>query len=124
MGECEALYRISPELHLSHSNVKCLFVATGFPVNRSKFLVRVKDENNFIQKDDEDQEEPDINSNQIEIPGKEGKFKETTSIHQKYSNRPEYLENMCLAQFSMMYESIPPQSVKKIKFIDGISGLS
>ena len=60
----------------------------------------------------------------MEIPGKEGKFKETTSIHQKYSNRPEYLENMCLAQFSMMYESIQTQSVKKIKFIDGISELS
>ena len=60
----------------------------------------------------------------MEIPGKEGKFKETTSIHQKYSNRPEYLENMCLAQFSMMYESIPPYNVKKITFIDGIENLN
>lgn len=65
MGECEALYRIFPELHLSHSNVKCLFVATGFPINRSKFLVRIKDENNFIQEDDSDEEEPDINSKEI-----------------------------------------------------------
>ena len=59
--------------------------------------MRVKDENNFIQENDENDEEPDINSNYVEIPGKEGKFKQTTSIHEKYSNRPEYLENMCLA---------------------------
>ena len=38
-----------------------------------------------------------MNNNGIEIPGKEGKYKETISIHQKYSNRPEYLENICLA---------------------------
>ena len=37
--------------------------------------MRVKDENNFIQENDENDEEPDINSNYVEIPGKEGKFK-------------------------------------------------
>ena len=74
MGECEAHYRIFPDLHLSQSNVKCLYIATGFPINRSKFLVRVKDENNFIQENDENDEEADINSNYVEIPGKEGQF--------------------------------------------------
>ncbi len=41
IGMCEAFYRILPSLHLSQSNVKCVFVHTGFPSNRSRFLQRV-----------------------------------------------------------------------------------
>ena len=41
MGLSEAFYRILPSLHLSESNIKCKFVHTGFPENRSKFLRKV-----------------------------------------------------------------------------------
>ena len=34
MSEAEALYRVMPHMHLSESNVKCVFVATGFPETR------------------------------------------------------------------------------------------
>ncbi len=45
MGLCEAFYRILPSLHLSDSNIKCKFVHTGFPENRSRFLRRVPETN-------------------------------------------------------------------------------
>ncbi len=41
VGLCEAFYRIMPSLHLSESNVKCIFVQTGFPWNRSRFLEKI-----------------------------------------------------------------------------------
>ena len=41
IGQCEAIYRILPSLHLSQSNVKCVFVHTGFPWNRHTFLKKV-----------------------------------------------------------------------------------
>jgi sulfur relay (sulfurtransferase) DsrC/TusE family protein len=41
MGPCECIYRLSPQLHLKDSNTQCVFVHTGFPENRSKFLAMV-----------------------------------------------------------------------------------
>ena len=34
LGEAEAIYRVTPDMHLSESNVKCVFVQTGWPENR------------------------------------------------------------------------------------------
>jgi hypothetical protein len=31
IGESEAYYRILPQLHLTESNIKCIFLAGGFP---------------------------------------------------------------------------------------------
>jgi hypothetical protein len=42
MGECEAYYRVLPALHLKDSNIKCVFVTSGFPENRSKFLLKTR----------------------------------------------------------------------------------
>ena len=41
VGASEAFYRLEPGLHLKESNISCLFVATGFPENRSKFFMKV-----------------------------------------------------------------------------------
>ena len=49
MGLSEAFYRILPSLHLSESNIKCKFVHTGFPENRSKFLRKVHLSDNNTQ---------------------------------------------------------------------------
>ena len=38
VGEAELFYRILPDLHLKDSNIHCIFVSTGFPENRSRFL--------------------------------------------------------------------------------------
>ncbi len=46
MGESEAIYRIIPSLHLTCSNIKCVFLATGFPSERSRFLRKITDNKN------------------------------------------------------------------------------
>ena len=38
VGESEAYYKICPELHLSHSSVKTVYIHNGFPENRRLFL--------------------------------------------------------------------------------------
>ena len=40
---------------------------------------------------------------EVTIEGREGKFKEVETIHQKYSQRPESLKDVCLAQFATSY---------------------
>ena len=114
MGECEAYYRMIPSLHLSQSNLKCVFVATGFPWNRSKFLAKVeeagKDKILDVNPGECDVEEVDQDergkwpSKTIEIPGHEGHFRPAPPIHEKYACRPKSLENMCLAQFAISFD--------------------
>ena len=36
----EAVYKIIPSFTLKDSNITCVFVATGFPKNRSKFFYK------------------------------------------------------------------------------------
>ena len=47
MGEAEAIYRLLPNLHLKESNLATKFVPTGFPENRSKFLLKLNEEKDF-----------------------------------------------------------------------------
>ena len=101
MGEMEAFYRVMPHLHLSESNLKCVFVATGFPENRSKFLMKMKDK--LIDEDDD--EESMLKQGIVTVPGKEGTYKQKIPIHDKYASRPDELENMCLAQFAIYYDT-------------------
>ena len=44
IGECEAYFRLLPHLQMKHSNVKSIFVPTGFKENRSKFLKQITEE--------------------------------------------------------------------------------
>ena len=101
MGEMEAFYRVMPHLHLSESNLKCVFVATGFPENRSKFLIKIKEK--LIDEDDD--EESMLNQGIVTVPGKEGTYKQKIPVHDKYASRPDELENMCLAQFAIYYDT-------------------
>jgi hypothetical protein len=94
MGECEAYYRVLPALHLKDSNIKCVFVTSGFPENRSKFLLKVNDdESNTVE-----------SSDVITVKDREGKFREQTTLHNYYALRPKILENVCLAQFATHYK--------------------
>ena len=43
----------------------------------------------------------------VAIEGREGNFVFTKSLHQKYSNRPDALNDMCLAMFAIEYQSVP-----------------
>ena len=87
IGESECYYRLLPHMHLSESNLGTTFLHTGF--NKSRFLRRV----------DEDETEVET----VTIEGREGKYVEGSSIHDKYLKRPSELFNMTLAQFAKCY---------------------
>ena len=119
MGESEAYYRIFKHLHLSESNLKSIYVATGFPENRLHFLRKVKD---ILEDGNEEIEDPQ--QGDIQLPGKEGKYRKTVPIHEKYAARPDALENMCLAQFATSFDTISAKIGKSINFSNNIYGQS
>ena len=93
IGEAECIYRIFPSFHLSGSNITTLFVHSGFRKNRSKMLREVTDEGAKKSRKDliELDEHPDR------------KFELTTSLEDRYDDRPEALANISLAQFAKRY---------------------
>ena len=54
VGESEAYYKLFPELHLTQSSVKTVFVATGFPEDRNVFLRKVKSKGKVDSEDEDD----------------------------------------------------------------------
>ena len=108
VSSSEAVYRLVDGLHLTASSVQSKFVATGFPENRSGFYRKVNGGDNDEDEDNDDdemewEENFEDDGRVISIPGREGKFKKASEIHVKYSNRPNHLERMCLAQFATTY---------------------
>ena len=102
----EATYRLLPPLDLKGSNIKALFLCSGFPENRRTYLRAIPE--------DENQDEG------IEIEGREGRFQQPTSRIEFYSARPKdstskysvgRLENMCYAEFCMKYDKVAEKSI-------------
>ena len=100
MGESETYYKLDPNLHYKQSNVKTIFVSSGFPQNRAKFLRRCKAEEECRG---------------ISVDGHEGKFLESEEVHTKYSLRPVYMEGMCLAQMAMRFTLVASKEADKIR---------
>lgn len=134
VGASEAVYKAISAMQLKDSNVKCVFVPTGFPENRSILYKRVKDESSKeadgkeLQKeiidedegDDDEVTEESIVGGAVKIEGKQGSFKQAPSIIDRYQVRPEILDQMCLAQFAIFYT--PASTVpKKVEFENGSS---
>ena len=93
MGPAEALYRIIPSLFFSYFNVDTIFIPSGLPQNRSKFLIRI--------------EENETVDGAIEVEGKEGFYKERRSILDKYCLRDitstPSIKYLTYAQFCRSY---------------------
>ena len=108
MGASEAVYRVIPNLKLKDSNITCIFVATGFPENRSAFYRKVghdikeilDDESEIVEAHEETSEES------VAIEGDAGKFQKSITVIERYKSRPKCLESMCLAQFAICYSNI------------------
>ena len=124
MGESEALYRMLPQLHLSESDIKCIYVATGFPWNRSAFLIRQHTDKLITGEDEEDEESMSTRKKTFQIPGRDGLFKKAVSIHDKYSARPTSLEHICLAQFAICYEMKRGGKEKEPDYEKAVEGVS
>ena len=99
IGESEAYYRIIPNLHLTDSNIRCIFIPTGFPSNRSRFLLKLTEENSQSYKTVPKEE-------YISVQHKTGQFLLKESIQEKYMVRPTYMETTTLASFASNYEKV------------------
>ena len=97
IGACEATYRLLKSLHLKDSNITTVFLTTGFPENRYRFLKWT--------------EEQDPQNEAVQIEGREGSYLWTMTIHEKYSKRPSALIDMCLAEFVINYKTMPSDKV-------------
>ena len=47
MGECEAYYKIMPDFKLNDSNVTTVFVPTSRKESRSKFMIRIEENEDY-----------------------------------------------------------------------------
>ena len=101
MGECEAYYKLDKNLHFKQSNVKTIFIGTGFPQNRAKFLRKCKTDADA--------------SRGFSVDGHEGKFLESESHHCKYAMRPACLDRICLCQFCMRFTQLSAIEANKIR---------
>ena len=93
VGACEATYRLLPSLHLKDSNITSVFLTKGFPENRYHFLKWIEDQ--------------DTQQDTVEIEGREEKYVWTMTVHEKYSMRPSFLDDICLADFVINYTFAP-----------------
>ena len=122
-GAAEAIYRIFPSMHLRESNIICEYVASGFPKNRGVFYHKVKENPSEHYGDIESEltgENIGYSGDTIQIEGRIGHYRQSVTISDRYSNRPIYLQSMCLAQFATFYifsKTIPA----KIKIEDNYS---
>ena len=111
IGEAEAIYRAFPNFHLRHSNIKAIFIPTGFKKNQSRFL----------QKLNEDEDIDEIPANVIEVDGVDGLFIEKASLLEKYMRRPNALKDLTYCQFCQRYQALKtlPKKVEEENFVNG-----
>merc|ERR1711911_188838 len=84
MGECEAYYRILPNLHLVGSNIGCEFLLTG--TEKSRFLRQLKEgEDKYVNQ-----------RKMIKVAGRDGDYVESISVNDKYKMRPPELMHISL----------------------------
>ena len=111
---------------MKRSNITCTYLGTGYPRNRSSFFRpvfstgrTVDSENNFEEYPNDEEENATV---PISLEGRQGQFKEVITVHQKYTQRPEILENVCLAQFATSYHYIKSENIPKgIEWVNNAS---
>ena len=106
MGECEAYYKILPNFKLNDSNVTVVFVPTSRKELRSKFMMRVEENEDYNGRE------------RKQIQGKQGWYVEKYDLIDKYVR----LDKTCKAvielvpsQFLKMYEAAHKIKVKTNK---------
>ena len=109
----EAAYRLIPGLNLKDSNIKTLFLTSGFPNNRRTYLRQVPEDQAY--------------SDSIQVEGREGNFQLATSKIDLYNKRPKdtkslhscgKLEKLCYAEFCMYYDRMAIKNLPKKKYAE------
>ena len=109
MGECEAYYKILPEFHLKDSNITTLFVPTSRKNLRSKFMIKV------------DENEAYNGREKKKIENREGWFVEKYDLIDKYvrlDKNCKEIDELSSSQFLKMYVSAHNMGNKKNKNIN------
>ena len=104
MGECEAYFKILPDLHLKDSNVATNFVPTGNKETRSKFMIKVEENEDYNGREKK------------KIEGKKGWFVEKYDLIDKYVRRDrtcEEVDDLSVSQFMKMF--VPAHQQKLLK---------
>ena len=98
LGEAAALYRLIPDMHLSESSIKSVFVTTGWPESRYRFAKQVSDNAN----DPRYAEDESV----IEIADRKGLYREATTLLDYYQMRDpkNNVDKICYAQFCKEYD--------------------
>ena len=91
MGETEALYKIFPDFHLKDSNVTTVNVPVNRKENRSKFSLKVTEENSHNLQE------------KIKILGREGFYVEKYDTVSKFERKEDGNDELSFSQFSKMY---------------------
>ena len=134
IGLSEAVYRAIPSVLLQGSNIAFTFLHSGYPENQSKFLRKVNKDNQILSEqasefsnnsdddssEDEKPQKVEETGQNFKVHGREGLYVETTSIHDKYTSRPNAVEKLTLAQFSTHY-ALCPRKPKKLVLKNGVS---
>ena len=103
VGASEAAYKVNPFMKLKDSNITCIFVATGFPENRSVFYKKVHDDDpededmevpdgNESESDDEPEQQRPKKSKYFKIEGRPGTYQQSITVIDRYIKRPVHLE--------------------------------
>ena len=100
MGEAEAVYKLIPNMVLTHSNVTCQWVALGTPDERSSRYQKAQ------------QHHIDAGIPLTELEGHEGLWYQQQDIWSKYLRRPDSLKTISFAQFSKMYRGSNKKSTE------------
>ena len=84
-----------------------------------------EDNDGIVEEEEDEHDLKHFQSNSthetITMPGREGNYALTQSIHQKYECRPQALKNMCLAQFAIQYDVFSGCLPKKTEMQDNVS---
>ena len=107
LGEAEAVYRVTPDMHLSESNVKCVYVQTGWPETRYVHAAKVLNDTN----DPKFSDDPSV----FEINDRIGLYKESATLLSKYERRgtANHVDKMCYVQFCKEYDPHRKATKKK-----------
>ena len=97
----EATYRLIAGMDLKGSNVATVFVSSGFPDNRYKRVYKVVDKDETMEDPDNDIQDQS-SGDAFSLEDRAGKYKVAVTVHEKYSARPESVNDICLAQFAMI----------------------
>lgn len=101
IGEAAALYRIIPDMHLSESNVKCVFVTTGWPETRYRFAKRISEDANDARFAEDESVMP--------ITDRTDLYREATTLLDYYQMRSaeNHADKICYVQFCQDYDPQP-----------------